>query len=372
MKRHRAVLLCASALWACSDGSRTVTPPEPAAGEAESNLGEQQAPASAAASQPVPAPAPGSVERVQQENQPGSAPPAEPRGDPPVLAPVPVPFVPPRGGCEIERRVGHFSIEAQAEFGVVQGTLAEGVVPNAVPRRVGEGMGCQLLERRNLRCFPDCVGAETCGEAGSCIPYPRQLDVGTVSISGLTRATTLSPQQPGNVYFLPDADNPPYAAGSEIILAAQGSAGHAPFALFGVGSEPLVGEQSWLLAAGQGLALSWPAAGVAGKTTIQVELTLDQHGTSPWSLLCELPDTGSATIPAGLIDPLLGAGISGFPNGRIVRHTLDHVDLEVGCVELEVGSPLRATLSVSGYTPCDAPGDCSDGQLCNLSLQRCE
>ncbi|MEY2929868.1 MAG: hypothetical protein RL033_617, partial [Pseudomonadota bacterium] len=336
---RRAVLLCASAFWACSDGSRTVVLPAPEVSEAESNVSEQPASASAAASSPAPEPAASSVaagnpaasnpaasnvQRVQQENQPGSATPGAPPGEPPVL----VSFVPPRGGCEIERVVGRFSIEAQADFGVVQGTVAEGVVPNAVPRRVADGMGCQLLERRNLRCFPDCVGAETCGEVGSCIPYPRQLDVGTVGISGLNRAIALTPQQPGNVYFLPDADNPPYAAGSEIIVAAQGSAAHAPFALFGVGSEPLAGEQSWLLAAGQGLELSWPAASAAGATTISVELTLDQHGTSPWSLLCELPDTGSGTIPAALIDPLLGAGISGFPNGRIVRHTLDHVDLE--------------------------------------------
>src|SRR5688572_33045407 len=48
---------------------------------------------------------------------------------------------------------------------------------------------CALPICRNLACVPACVGAETCGESGTCIPYPRQINVGEVNIRGLTRAT---------------------------------------------------------------------------------------------------------------------------------------------------------------------------------------
>jgi hypothetical protein len=278
----------------------------------------------------------------------------------------------PRGACDQAGRVGRFSIEKQIDFGVVQGTVSDGVVPTEIPRLVSEDASCRLLERRNLACAPGCVGAETCGELGTCIPYPRQLSVGEVNIAGLTQETRMSPQAPGNSYFSPGADNPPYQVGSQVVLSAEGTDTRPGFQLFGVGSEPFAEGPSWLLAAGTDLALAWQAPTSDTQTRVLVELTIDQHGVSPLSLSCEFDDTGSATVPAAIIDQLIGSGVTGFPNGRITRRTADHVQLDVGCVELVVGSPRAAAVSVSGFTPCNAPADCSNEQTCNLSLQRCE
>lgn len=93
----------------------------------------------------------------------------------------------PRGSCDFSDRVGRFTVEKQTDFGVVQGSVADGVVPSSVPEVVSESGGCRLLKRQNFACTPSCVGAETCGQDGVCIPYPRQVSVGTVTIAGLWR-----------------------------------------------------------------------------------------------------------------------------------------------------------------------------------------
>jgi hypothetical protein len=277
-----------------------------------------------------------------------------------------------RGACDIDKRVGRFSIERQKDFGVVTGTILEGLVPTSIPELVAEKDGCKVYKRRNLQCSPACVGAETCGEEGSCIPYPRQVGVGTITVDGLTKATLMNPQKPGAVYFAPGADNPPFEVGSNVVLSAAGTDDHAAFELFGVGSEPLEDEPTWVLKEGKDLALEWPAPSSAVPTSIAVELTIDQHGNSPLSLSCVLDDTGTGSIPAELVDELINSGVSGFPNGRIARRTVDKVELDVGCVELVVGSAFSASVEVAGFTPCKKPADCPDGQSCNLELERCE
>lgn len=281
-------------------------------------------------------------------------------------------FVVPRGPCDLDARVGRFSVEKQADFGVIQGSVAEGVVPTAIPTVVFEDGNCELHRRRTLSCVPACVGAQTCGDSGSCIPYPRQVSAGEVTLWGLTRETVMTPQAPGNAYFAPGADNPPYEPAAEIVLFAAGAGSVPSFLLSGVGSEPLERAPSWQLSRGGALDIEWDGPASAVETEIVVELTLDQHGASPLSLICAFEDTGRASIPASVIDQLITSGVSGFPNGRITRRTADHVDLEMGCVELVVGSPLAASITVSGYTPCTAAGDCPGGQVCNLPLQRCE
>jgi hypothetical protein len=156
------------------------------------------------------------------------------------------------------------------------------------------------------------------------------------------------------------------------VLSASGAGQLAPFQLFGRGSEPLVDAPSWQLESGQDLSIEWPAPASGVETTVLVELTIDQHGASPLSLSCEFPDTGSAAVPAALIDRMIDSGVSGFPNGRITRRTADHVEVGAGCVDLLVGSPLAASISLAGYTPCNDADDCPSGQGCNLVLERCE
>ena len=314
---------------------------------------------------------PSGAEMLPENSEPGASG-APPPDDGNVSPPPALPQRPLRGPCDLATRIGGFSVEAQADFGVVQGVVADAVLPAAVPRLVSETGSCRLLQRRNLACLPACAGNEACGEAGSCIPYPRQIDVGVVEIAGLTRTTSMSPLEPGNTYFSPGADNPPYSSDAQVLLTAAGGSGIEPFELLGRGSEPLPESPSGQLVRGMDLSLSWPPPGTQAPTHVLVELTIDQHGVSPLTLACELADSGSGTLPAALIDQLLDAGISGFPNGKLTRRTADHVLLAQGCVELMVGSPRAANVTVAGYTPCNGSAECPDGQSCNTSLQRCE
>ena len=368
-----------AALGACSDEPSVIVDPGtvPSSGETgQAGTGELPAPAEMPEpeTETEPPPTEGDTEAPDPappaEPDPGSELPSETDVDVPVTPDVA--FIAPRGPCAFDARVGSFAIEKQAEFGVVQGAVSDGVVPTAIPRLALQDGACTLFERRTLACIPACVGAETCGEGGACIPFPRQLSVGVVSIEGLTKETTMAPLVPGNTYFAPGADNPPYGVGSEIVLAAAGEGAREPFQLFGIGSEPLAQAPAWQLAPGQDLAVTWPAPTSGVAATVLVELTIDQHGASPLSLSCEFPDTGSAVVPAAIVDRMIDSGVSGFPNGRLMRRTLDHVDLSVGCVELGVGSPLAANVSVSGFTPCNGSEDCPNGQVCNVALERCE
>lgn len=277
-----------------------------------------------------------------------------------------------RGPCGIGVQVGRFSAEAQTDFGVVQGAVFEGVVPTSIPRLVSEQGPCKVWERRNLTCTPACVGATTCGESGTCLPYPRQLSVGNVTITGLTRPTVMAPRMPGNNYFDPDADNPPFLVGSPVALTAEGAEGRRSFQLSGRGSAPLGSKPTWMIEPGKDLKIEWAKSATDQATRVTVELTIDQHGLSPLSLACEFEDTGLATVPAKIVDQLVTSGVSGFPNGRIFRRTADHVDVEQGCVELFVGSPLAADVSVAGHVPCKKAAECPSGKTCNLMLERCE
>jgi hypothetical protein len=378
----RAILitaLIASLGSACSDGARVVTPPpdqaedellpgdvdEPDGNEPDGDEPDGDEPDGAGGSDNSGA---GGGPSSNGGSQAG---PDEPRPDdtPP---PAETPFTAPRGACDVSVRTGGFKIEKQVDFGVVQGEVRDGVVPTAIPTVVDDGGRCRLLERRNLACFPACVGMATCGESGTCIPFPRQVSVGEVSIAGLTRDTVMSPLMPGNSYLSPGAPNPPYGVESPIVLSALGQESIPRFQLFGIGSEPLGDAPTWVLTPGSDLVLEWSAPTVDVATTVLAELTIDQHGITPLSLSCELEDTGTATIPAAIVDRLIASGVTGFPNGRITRRTADHVDLAIGCVDLVVGSPLAASVSVSGFTPCDAPADCPSGQTCNIALERCE
>jgi hypothetical protein len=277
-----------------------------------------------------------------------------------------------RGPCPVEVQVGRFSVEAQTDFGVVHGSVFDGVVPTAIPLLVSQQGPCKVWQRRSLTCTPACVGSTTCGESGTCIPYPLRLSVGKVTIAGLTRPTAMAPLVPGNDYFDPDADNPPFTVGHPIALTAEGAEGHRGFQLFGRGSAPLGAKPTWTIEPGRDLKIAWAASATDQGTRVAVELSIDQHGLSPLSLACEFEDTGTATIPAMIVDQLVASGASGFPNGGIFRRTADHVDVEQGCVELFVGSPLAADVSLSGHVPCKKAADCPTGKTCNLTLERCE
>lgn len=277
------------------------------------------------------------------------------------------------GACALDSRAGLFQVAANPTYAVVGGSAADKVLPSSILTEETVLGGCRLLRRGNPFCSPTCGPGEACDWDGTCIPYPENQDLGPVRIRGLKDTVSMEPVVPGNTYFVREIVNPPFEP-DQIVQVHAESVG---LLLHGVSPAPL-GEPplDWLISNGP-LILGWePPAGLA-RAEIQVELTIDQHGVSPLRLECRFPDSGSAEVPAELIESLLASGVSGFPNGILRRQTMDHQVLSLGgdepiCTEFRVAEERIARVEVSGHTPCDSNDDCPLGQICNLDLETCQ
>ncbi len=275
------------------------------------------------------------------------------------------------GSCSLDQRLGGFSVAVNQLYSAVGGAVANGVLPAAVLTEVQREGGCVLWRRENPFCDPACDAGEACDVDGSCIPYPENQDLGRVRVAGLNEAVFMEAVQPGNSYYAPELPQPVVDPDRLVELTTEGGAFSA-LTLHGVGAEPLVLEPAeWVIGAGA-LGLNWGAPSGLGRSEIFLRLTVDQHGLTPLSLECVLPDSGSTEIPASMIDPLLQAGVSGYPNALVSRRTMDRVALEEGCVDFSVSFDVAPDVTVEGHVPCDSHDDCPFGTRCNFALETCE
>lgn len=271
-----------------------------------------------------------------------------------------------RGPCEREVRVGGFRIIAEEDASFVAGAVADRVNPVEVGTEVAAAGGCRLLRRENLFCDPGCGAGQVCGPGNECLPLPVKRDVGAIRVSGVAGDLVLEARPPGNDYFATEVAHPLFIDGAEIRVRGGG------LSIDGLGSEALQGGGApWLVSAGDPVAIAWDPPAVDRSTSMWLRLSIDQHGNTPATLVCELADTGAGEIPAEMVDALLEAGVSGFPNATMTRATFDSAAVEDGCVDLEVGHPRKPEVSVAGHTPCNAPGQCPAGQTCDLESQTC-
>ena len=282
--------------------------------------------------------------------------------------------VPLAGACALAEAVGGFRLESYEAFGysIIDGAVSDGVVPVTVLTEVAAEGDCKLLRRENLFCDPACQPGETCDADGTCIPYPLEQDLGVVTMTGLFDEVVLSPIPPGFSYFKTDLSHPAYTPGGVITVTSTGGA-LSPLTLHGVGIEPLaVPPGDILIVADQPLPLTWTPASPGARSTIYVRITVDQHGVTPVQLTCETADDGAIDVPATLVSQLVGFGVTGFPNGVVVRRTVDHQQVETGCASFEVNSPQELRIRVDGFVPCQSDIDCPYGQTCNEALEICE
>ena len=276
------------------------------------------------------------------------------------------------GPCELDSLAGRFRVERQEQFPVIDGSVANGVVPVTILEELEVVGPCKLLRRNNPFCDPACEPNFTCDFDGSCIPFPENQDVGTVTITGLAELLEMEPVEPVNRYYDTSLSDPLFQPEDEIVLEAAGEALDG-FRLEGIGSDvlELAEDATILVEEGEIILVEWPAPTTEVPATIELELTIDQHGNSPVRIQCELEDTGAAELPAEVADALLNAGVSGFPNAVLSRRTVDSTSAGGLCVELVVGSPRSPDVRVGGHTPCDEPDDCPDGLTCDLAINTC-
>jgi hypothetical protein len=294
--------------------------------------------------------------------------------DPPHDSAAPDPAeVPLAGACSMALDFGGFTVGGEEGRSGVDGVVADGVVPISVLEQIAAEGDCVLLRRNNPYCDPACEPGETCDFDGTCLPYPVNQDLGTVTIHGLLSPVELEPVFPGNTYYDTSLPSPPFDAGALITLDMPGGV-YGPATLHGVGVEPIVPlDEAWSVEAGVDLAVRWqPPEGAVSRGEIALSLNIDQHGSTPGTLRCSFEDDGEATVPAAILQALVDTGVTGFPSGSLERHTQDHSAAAAGCMDLTVSSSVSVDVDVIGYTPCVSDADCPDGQDCNEELQICE
>ncbi len=295
---------------------------------------------------------------------------SRPDSDSPGLDPATVAL---EGACSMATDYGGFVVDALEDYSTVSGSVSDGVVPMTVLEEVAVEGDCRALRRNNPFCDPPCESGQACDFDGECVPYPETQDLGTVTIAGLGDAVVMEPVSPGYTYFDTSVGHPAYQP--DVLVELQTSAGPwGPLTLHGVGVEQLVPTQeTWLVAEGEDLAITWePPTGLA-RSHVLLRVTIDQHGTTPISLECTFDDDGEGIIPGAITELLVTAGVTGFPNGSLVRRTADRVELgEDACAEFVVSSTRSPDVRVDGYTPCNDDEDCPDGQECNEALEICE
>ena len=276
------------------------------------------------------------------------------------------------GPCALESRFGGFIVQSWPDYSIVQGQVADGVVPVTVLEEMVAEAGCRLLRRNNPFCDPPCEPGETCDFDGTCIPYPDYQDLGTVSVRGLVIDLDLEPVMPGWSYFATALPHPAVVPDATVRVDT-GDGAWPPAELWGVGVQDLsiAPEVAWSVQDGVDLELGWSPPAGAVRSEIAFTLTIDQHGVTPTRLSCSFEDTGEAVVPAALVDELVSAGVSGWPNAWLTRRTIDSTPVGDGCMDLEVSAPRTSDVDVVGYIPCDAAHPCPDGLECDLDLEFC-
>jgi hypothetical protein len=274
------------------------------------------------------------------------------------------------GDCALAEHYGAFTISDFETYTIVDGAVANAVVPVTITPEVSAEGDCRLLVRENPFCEGGCAQDETCDFDGTCLPYPAAQDLGQVTVAGLIEDVRMDPVQPGFRYFNTSLPHPAFADGDLLQLRADGG-DFGAFDLHGIGVAPLVVSASdWVITAGEDMPVTWTPA--AGRAQVQLAMRMDQHGSSPATVFCDFDDDGDGTIPAHIVDDLIAAGVTGFPNGSLTRRTVDKAYAGGGCVDLITQSRRSPSVRVAGFTPCNRQEDCPDGLTCDTINQICE
>lgn len=278
----------------------------------------------------------------------------EPTPEPPGIA----------GECPVGERVGVFDVILEAEYSAINGEVrADLVQTTIITENAAEGE-CVMRTVANPFCDPPCGGGEVCTNAKTCEIFPERITVGTVNISGMEVPVAMEPAADSR-YFETNLPHPAIAAGAALELTADG------ITMEGLGFGALSGVTPELyVAEGNNVDLTWEPED--GEAWVRIELNIDQHGISPATLFCDVPDTGSYSIPAALVDALMASGVSGFPSANIYRQTVDWTNGPTGCVEFRVRARTPTDVEIEGHTACNGDMDCPDGQTCNIVIQTCQ
>jgi hypothetical protein len=223
-----------------------------------------------------------------------------------------------------------------------------------------EEAGCQLLKAKVPFCSAGC-GADVCVDTDKCMPYPKAQNVGTVKVMGFgPDEVSMEPAAPAFAYQSATLPNPPCKEGSSTTLQAdrfhiEGQC-IAPLVLMGADPIPVKRDQP--------LSLTWTPAGNPSLNFSRILISLDiaHHGGKTGEIDCDVPDTGSFSIPASLVTGLVDLGLAGFPTVLVTRvNTAAAANYPK--VTLASSSSVERAVD-TGVKSCNEDGDCPTGQTC--------
>jgi hypothetical protein len=260
------------------------------------------------------------------------------------------------GPCAPDELVGGFEVASRdtgiVQYAVVSGAIADSVNWNTTGAFVSNAGDCTVFEFSTWQCDPACEGGQICGNESTCVSAPRNLDWGTVVVTGLVTGVEMEPNTSFN-YQLQEIDNPPFVPGQRILLAAEGGAETEELLLDGVGVTPLeVPSPDIVLVDAEDMEVTWtPSSDAEGE--VYGEFMIDQHGASKRWIFCSWDDTGSGVVPASLASLLCDdwTGLPSFATANLYRRTVDSVETAGGCAELRVLSQRKLNLTFD----CPAP-----------------
>lgn len=276
------------------------------------------------------------------------------------------------GACDQKDLLGTILLEALDDFSLLDAKVSNAVLPSSVREEELSMAGCRLMRKSFPFCDPACQPNEACTFSGECIAYPTRQDLGDICVAGLSESVVMTAEAPDYGYFNTQLENPAFTGGERLEVHTTVGA-YPAFDLEGVGVTKMKSDEQWTIVPGDDLAISWSTSDKDANAMVELTINIDQHGSSPLLLECDFPDTGEASIPSDLLMALLTSGVSGFPVGKISRHTSDSVEVSDGCIEFVVRSPQTVDVRVEGHVPCTGVGvECPKGTTCNVPLQTCE
>jgi hypothetical protein len=266
--------------------------------------------------------------------------------------------------------VGNISILLDEEYTSALGTLTNGVVPYAVLDKTLEEGDCVFLYPKDLFCDPACTSGTTCDETGNCVPYPRNISVGTLRLEGLSAPVSMDPIVPSLIYFFTgDLPHPGFNTGDRIELYASGVDDYAAFSMLAYGVSPLeVSQTEMALIADQPSSLSWTPSASEIEQRIRVQVSIANHGGIPARIECDTLDNGTLELPSSLVNALLNVGYSGFPSVKVTRQSSDTSITLDGCADFTVQSSVTLPVRIPGLVSCSSDDDCPEGQSCLSDL----
>lgn len=290
--------------------------------------------------------------------------PSAPAADPGADDGTPLGYQP----CPTGQRVGSFIIDLTDEYTSVGGKVFDAVAPRDMPVQVSSLGDCTLFTTPVMQCNPGCdASTQVCGPDNQCLPQPEARDLGKVTVRGLLVPLELEPNRVTKAYTNPASaqlPQPGFEPGARLRLSTSGG-DYAPLALRGWGVSLLQGVTNPIpVQAKQDVPVRWQPPDDPGPARVHLNLNINHHGSSTNWIECDVPDTGAASVPAGLVDALLARGQSGFPTLTVTRRSASSTQIEPGCVELLVSSESVSDVELDNFQSCSRAADCAAGQSC--------